>query len=63
VLTLVASTPAENAMLDIVLQNGYLSTVKLWMDDILKGSLGEFSWDCNNLWIVCHTRFSRHLSY
>jgi hypothetical protein len=42
VLSLVASTPTENSMLDIVLQNGYLSTVKLWMDDILKGTLGEF---------------------
>jgi len=40
VLTLVASTPTENTMLDIVLQNGYLNTIKLWMDDILRGSLG-----------------------
>ena len=42
VLALVASTPTENSVLDIVLQNGYLSIVKLWMDDILKGTLGEF---------------------
>ena len=41
-LALVASTPTESSVLDIVLQNGYLSTVKLWMDDILKGTLGEF---------------------
>ena len=41
VLSLVASTPLENAMLDIVLRNGYLSTVKLWMDDIMKGTLGK----------------------
>jgi len=40
VLTLVASTPTENIMLDVILQNGYLDTVKIWMDDILKGSIG-----------------------
>ena len=40
-LTLVASTPLENAVIDVVLRNGYLSNVKLWMDDILKGTLGE----------------------
>ena len=40
-LSLVASTPLENAMLDSVLRNGYLSTVKLWMDDITKGTVGE----------------------
>ena len=40
-LSLVASTPLENAMLGMVLRNGYLSTVKLWMDDIMKGTLGK----------------------
>jgi hypothetical protein len=39
---LVASTPTENTTLDLILQNGYLSEVKLWMDDILKGFVGEF---------------------
>lgn len=42
ILTLVASTPTENTTLDLILQNGYLSEVKLWMDDILKGFVGEF---------------------
>ena len=41
-LTLVGSTPNENTMLGTILHNGYLSSVKHWMDDILKGSLGEF---------------------
>jgi len=40
VLTLVASTPIENTMLGSILQNGYLSTVNLWMSDILRGSVG-----------------------
>mmetsp|Transcript_10086 Transcript_10086/g.11611 ORF Transcript_10086/g.11611 Transcript_10086/m.11611 type:complete len:871 (+) Transcript_10086:59-2671(+) len=40
ILTLVASTPTENTTLGLILQNGYLSEVKLWMDDILKGLLG-----------------------
>jgi len=43
ILTLVASTPTENTTLETVLQNGYLSTVKLWMDDILTGSVGELA--------------------
>jgi len=46
ILTLVASTPTENTTLDLILQNGYLSEVKLWMDDILKGFVGEFSHQC-----------------
>lgn len=46
VLTLVGSTPIENAMLDTILRNGYLSTVKLWMDGILKGTLGELDSRC-----------------
>jgi len=40
VLTLVGSTPMETTVLHTILQNGYLSVVKIWMDDILKGSIG-----------------------
>jgi hypothetical protein len=42
VLALVGSTPCGNSSLSAVLQNGYLSTVKLWMDDTLSGKVGEF---------------------
>lgn len=42
VLALVGSTPSSVSSLDLILQNGYLSSVKAWMDDILGGSLGEF---------------------
>jgi hypothetical protein len=41
ILALVGSTPVGNTSLDLILQNGYLSSVKLWMDDILSGSVGE----------------------
>ena len=50
ILTLVASTPTEIATLDNVLQNRYLSTVKLWMDDILKGSVGELALPYDSLY-------------
>jgi hypothetical protein len=46
ILTLVASTPTGNTTLDLILQNSYLSEVKLWMDDILKGFVGEFYHQC-----------------
>ena len=39
-LAIVGSTPVENANLKLVLENGYLSTVKTWYDQILQGSLG-----------------------
>lgn len=42
VLALVGSTPSSVSSLDLILQNGYLSSVKTWLDDILDGSLGEF---------------------
>ena len=42
ILTVVASTPTENIMLDLILKNGYLSTVNCWVNDILRGTLGEF---------------------
>jgi hypothetical protein len=42
ILGLVGSTPPSNASLDTILRNGYLSTAKQWMDDVLNGSIGEF---------------------
>ena len=42
IVTIIGSTPIENSTLDTVLQNGYLGTVKLWMDDILRGTVGTF---------------------
>ena len=39
-LAIVGSTHVENANLKLVLENGYLSTVKTWYDQILQGSLG-----------------------
>lgn len=43
ILALIGATPISNSSLDIILQNGYLSTVKKWMDDCVSGSVGEFS--------------------
>mmetsp|Transcript_25460 Transcript_25460/g.47448 ORF Transcript_25460/g.47448 Transcript_25460/m.47448 type:complete len:872 (-) Transcript_25460:2332-4947(-) len=40
ILALVGATPTSNSSLDVILQNGYLSTVKQWMDAILNGSVG-----------------------
>jgi hypothetical protein len=41
ILALVGSTPIDTSSLTIILKDGYLSTVKHWMDDILSGSLGK----------------------
>lgn len=41
VLALVGSTTPDNVSVDRILINGYLSTTKSWMDDILNGSVGE----------------------
>lgn len=66
VLTLVASTPLENTMLDIVLQNGYLKKVKVWMDDILKGTLGRLNRYGSCLLHACSgslTKFHSHTTH
>ena len=56
ILSLVSFTPNDTSTLELILQNGYLNVVKLWMDDILNGSLGEFPvYICS-----CLSRF-RHL--
>ena len=41
-LALVGSTPSSNSSLSTILQDGYLGTVKQWMDDTLSGAVGEF---------------------
>lgn len=42
ILAIVGSTPVENANLKLVLENGYLSTVKTWYDQILQGTVGAY---------------------
>jgi hypothetical protein len=42
ILAIVGATPSSNAPLQSILQTGFLSSVKSWMDDILSGSIGEF---------------------
>ena len=42
-LALCAATPVEATSLRTIIQNGYLTTVKSWLDDILSGSTGESS--------------------
>jgi hypothetical protein len=41
-LALVGATDENSPSLSQLLSNGYLSHVKLWLDDILSGSKGEF---------------------
>ena len=41
ILAIVGSTPSSNTALQKILQNGFLSDVKSWMNDALNGSIGE----------------------
>ena len=41
ILAVVGSTPASSQALERILSNGFLSTVKLWLDQILNGAVGE----------------------
>jgi hypothetical protein len=41
ILAIVGATSSSNITLASVLQHGFLSTVKSWLDDILGGSVGE----------------------
>jgi hypothetical protein len=43
ILAIVGATPSNNNTLASVLQNGFLSTVKSWLDNILGGSVGELA--------------------
>jgi len=42
ILAVVASTDVESESLKAVLETGYLSLVKTWMDQILSGAVGEW---------------------
>jgi hypothetical protein len=46
ILALVGSTPEGNSSVDQILAAGYLGTVKLWLNDILKETVGEFATAC-----------------
>jgi hypothetical protein len=41
ILAVVGGTPVDNLMLAAVLNHGYLSTVKVWLEDILNKRVGE----------------------
>ena len=41
ILAIVGGTPSSNISIHKILQNGFLSTVKSWMNDALNGSIGE----------------------
>jgi hypothetical protein len=42
ILAVVGSTPTNSTSLEYILSSGFLNTVKLWLDQILSGSVGEF---------------------
>lgn len=46
ILAIVGSTPSSNSSLGLVLENGFLSSAKSWLDDILNGSIGELLATC-----------------
>lgn len=41
ILAIVGATPSSNSSVALILQAGFLSSVKSWLDDILSGSVGE----------------------
>jgi hypothetical protein len=41
ILSIIGSTPSSNDVLSQVLQNGFLATIKSWLDEVLNGSIGE----------------------
>jgi hypothetical protein len=40
-LAVVAGTPADSPTLSRIIDEGYLSAVKIWLDDVLQNSVGE----------------------
>jgi hypothetical protein len=52
ILAIVGATPSSNTTLASVLENGFLSTVKSWLDDILGGSVGELVFSFLRLAVV-----------
>jgi hypothetical protein len=41
ILAIIGATPDSSPSLERVLSNGYLSGVKVWLDQVLDGSVGE----------------------
>jgi len=41
ILAIVGSTPASNSSLTFIMESGFLSSVKSWVDAILSGVVGE----------------------
>ena len=41
ILAIVGSTPSSNSSMALIMESGFLSSVKLWLDDILSGVVGE----------------------
>jgi hypothetical protein len=48
ILAIVGSTPYNNKSLARILSNGFLSTVRSWLEDILSGSVGELVLYCRS---------------
>lgn len=44
ILAIVGATPSSSSSLALILRNGYLNSIKSWLDDILSGSVGEYNW-------------------
>ena len=42
ILAIVGATPSSNSSMALILQSGFLSSAKSWLDDILDGTVGEF---------------------
>jgi hypothetical protein len=45
ILAIVGATPSSNSSMALILESGFLSTAKSWLDDILAGSVGEFEFE------------------
>ena len=42
-LTAVSETPSENPTVPKILEDGYLNSVKVWLDEVLNKTVGEWS--------------------
>ena len=42
ILAIVGATPSNNSSLGVIMQSGFLSAIKSWLDDILGGRVGEY---------------------
>jgi hypothetical protein len=50
ILAIVGSTSADFPSVSRIISNGYLSHIKVWLDEILKGSVGKLEVDVHVLW-------------